>query len=95
MLRNSKGRMMTESILNGADAVDLILSKELDVVILDIVMPRLNGTEVLQKLNSIQMKKKPLSIIRCERIMEKIEVEKFMIIQTNRPTNIRILRPLH
>lgn len=49
--------------LNGAEAVDLIIAKEPDVVILDIIMPKLNGTEVLEKINARQIKKKPLIIM--------------------------------
>lgn len=62
-LNYQNGIEVVGTALNGIDALDLILSKEPDVVILDIVMPRLNGTEVLQKLNSIQMKKKPQFIM--------------------------------
>lgn len=48
---------------NGLGVVDLIISKEPDVVVLDIIMPQLNGIEVLEKVNSIQLKKKPLFIM--------------------------------
>jgi len=48
---------------NGVDAIDLIISKEPDVVILDIIMPQLNGIEVLEGINSTQLKKKPLFIM--------------------------------
>jgi len=48
---------------DGIDALDLISSKLPDVVILDIIMPHLDGLGVLEKLNSMKLEKIPKIII--------------------------------
>lgn len=60
---------------NGVDAVDLIISKEPDVVILDMIMPKLDGVGVLKKVKTIQMRKKPQYIILSAVGNEKITRE--------------------
>ena len=44
---------------DGLEVIDLIESKFPDVVILDIIMPHLDGLGVLERLNSMQMEKVP------------------------------------
>lgn len=39
-----------DAVYDGADALDYGLSENYDVIILDIMMPKLNGLEVLEKL---------------------------------------------
>lgn len=48
---------------NGLKALELITSLEPDVVILDIVMPKLNGIDVLKKVREADMIKKPRFIV--------------------------------
>lgn len=48
---------------NGIDALDIIIHENPDVVILDIVMPRLDGLGVLQRLNEFHMEKKSKFIV--------------------------------
>jgi two-component system response regulator (stage 0 sporulation protein A) len=48
---------------DGVEALDMIVAKTPDIAILDIIMPHLDGLGVLEKLNSMQMKKRPLFII--------------------------------
>ncbi len=48
---------------DGNEAIDLITSKTPDIAILDIIMPHLDGLGVLEKINSMSMKKRPLFII--------------------------------
>ena len=54
---------IVETANNGYDAIRLITEKEPDVVVLDIVMPDLDGLCVLEKINTINLKKKPHFII--------------------------------
>ena len=48
---------------DGNEACDLIATKQPDIAILDIIMPQLDGLGVLEKLNSMSLKKRPLFII--------------------------------
>jgi two-component system response regulator ArlR len=41
-----------DAVYNGADALDYGLSQNYDVIILDIMMPKMNGLEVLEKLRN-------------------------------------------
>ena len=48
---------------NGEEAVDLIISKEPDVVLLDLVMPVRDGLGVLEKIQTLKLNKKPSFIV--------------------------------
>jgi two-component system response regulator (stage 0 sporulation protein A) len=48
---------------NGCDAIDMIALKQPDIVILDIIMPRLDGIGVLKKVHDMDNPKKPLFIM--------------------------------
>lgn len=48
---------------NGSDAINIITETTPDVVIMDIVMPMLDGIGVLEKLKSYKMHKEPIYII--------------------------------
>lgn len=48
---------------DGVEAYDMIVEKYPDVVILDTIMPRLDGLGVLEKLHSTSMKKSPICIM--------------------------------
>lgn len=48
---------------DGLEAIDLLLEKQPDVLILDIIMPHLDGLGVLERLNSINLEKIPRIII--------------------------------
>lgn len=48
---------------DGLEAVDLTLKFQPDVIILDIIMPQLDGLGVMEKLNSIGLQKVPKIII--------------------------------
>ena len=48
---------------DGKQAVDMILNTNPDIVLLDIIMPQLDGLGVLEKVINSNMPKKPLSII--------------------------------
>lgn len=48
---------------DGNEACELIAEKMPDIAILDIIMPNLDGLGVLEKIRSMQLKKRPLFII--------------------------------
>lgn len=49
---------------DGLQALELIHKKEPDVVLLDLIMPKLDGLEVMQKINTeVNLKKKPEFIV--------------------------------
>ncbi|GAE24616.1 stage 0 sporulation two-component response regulator [Halalkalibacter wakoensis JCM 9140] len=47
------------SAYNGQECLTLIEEKEPDVLILDIIMPHLDGLAVLERINKLNLKKKP------------------------------------
>ena len=48
---------------DGLEALDMIAGKMPDIAVLDIIMPHLDGLGVLEKVNSLGLKKRPLFII--------------------------------
>jgi two-component system response regulator (stage 0 sporulation protein A) len=48
---------------NGFEAIEMITSKQPDIVILDIIMPRLDGIGVLKRIHATYMEKRPLFIV--------------------------------
>ncbi len=48
---------------DGIEAVEMITRIRPDLVILDIVMPKLDGLDVLERINSLHMDKKPQFIM--------------------------------
>ena len=47
-----KNRYSVESVFNGEEALDYLEYDEYDLIILDIMMPKINGFEVIKKLRS-------------------------------------------
>lgn len=60
---------------NGLEACDVIVESNPDVVVLDVIMPHLDGIGVLEKLNQTSMDKRPvfvmLSAVGQDKITEK------------------------
>ena len=54
---------IADCVYNGKDAIKAIAEKEPDAVILDLVMPYYDGYEVLDKLFTLGLKKKPYVIL--------------------------------
>ena len=48
---------------DGAEAIELIQETEPDIIILDMVMPKLDGFGVLKKLKNLELRKKPKVIM--------------------------------
>ena len=48
---------------DGEEALEKIISEKPDIALLDIIMPHLDGLGVLERLNEVEMDKKPMCII--------------------------------
>jgi|NGEPerStandDraft_9_1074522.scaffolds.fasta_scaffold18600_1 two-component system response regulator (stage 0 sporulation protein A) len=48
---------------DGYEAIELITEKNPDIVILDVIMPHLDGIGVLEKVNELELKRKPQFIM--------------------------------
>ena len=57
---------------DGKQAVEMILNTEPDVVLLDVIMPHLDGIGVLEKITAANMKKHPICIMLSAVGQEKI-----------------------
>lgn len=75
MIANDKELELVGQAGNGEEIYDIIKNKEPDVVLLDIIMPKMDGLSVMEKVNQDQsMKKHPsfiiISAVGQERITE-------------------------
>jgi two-component system response regulator (stage 0 sporulation protein A) len=57
---------------DGKEAYEMILETQPDVVLLDVIMPKMDGIGVLEKLSHSQLEKKPLCIMLSAVGLEKI-----------------------
>jgi two-component system, response regulator, stage 0 sporulation protein A len=48
---------------DGLEAVEMITERMPDIVVLDLIMPNLDGIGVLEKLSTVQLERKPLFIV--------------------------------
>ena len=75
-LLNQRDIVVTGIAKDGIEALDLIQEKEPDLVILDIIMPHLDGLGVLEKLNNMNLNKMPrviiLSAVGQDKITQKV-----------------------
>ena len=62
-LENEEDMEVVGMAKDGNEAYEMILEKEPDVVLLDVIMPHLDGLGVLEKLNSTKLNKFPLCIM--------------------------------
>ena len=62
-LSSQKDIIITGIAKDGVEALELIKNKKPDLVILDIVMPHLDGLSVLEKLNSMNIQPMPRVIV--------------------------------
>ncbi len=86
---------------NGREACSMIQTKEPDVVILDVIMPHLDGIGVLEKINTINLKKRPvfimLSAVGQDKITQKalnLGAEYYIIKPFDMETLIKRIRQL-
>jgi len=62
-LGNQEDMEVVAIVKDGEEAIDLISAKSPDIVLLDVIMPHLDGIGVLEKLNVIKLNKKPICIM--------------------------------
>ncbi|MBS4839295.1 MAG: sporulation transcription factor Spo0A [Clostridium sp.] len=62
-LLNQKDIVVTGIAKDGREALELIVERKPDLVILDIIMPHLDGLGVFEKLNTMDLEKTPRIII--------------------------------
>lgn len=62
-LLNQRDIIVTGIAKDGREALELIEEKEPDLVVLDIIMPHLDGLGVLERLNSMELKKFPRIVV--------------------------------
>ena len=62
-LLNQRDIVVTGVAKDGIEALDLIEQREPDLVVLDIIMPHLDGLGVLERLNNMNLQKVPRVII--------------------------------
>ena len=62
-LKNQEDMVVVGRAKDGNEALDMIPNLMPDVVLLDVIMPHLDGIGVLEKINMIKMNKKPICIM--------------------------------
>ena len=62
-LKNQEDMAVVGRAKDGNEALDMIPNLMPDVVLLDVIMPHLDGIGVLEKLNMIKMNKRPICIM--------------------------------
>ena len=62
-LKNQDDMMVIGRAKDGNEALDMIPNLMPDVVLLDVIMPHLDGIGVLEQINMIKMNKKPICIM--------------------------------
>ena len=101
-LNNEEGIEVVGVANDGKEGLDIILSKEPDIALLDVVMPQMDGIGVLEKIFSLPIKKKPkcvmLSAVGQDCITQKamaIGAEYYMIKPFDLETLVKRIREIH
>ncbi len=59
-LKLNKEGLETRIVLDGAEAIDSLIKEKFDIVLLDLVMPKVDGFKVLEEINKRNIKTKVL-----------------------------------
>ena len=62
-LKNQDDMVVVGRAKDGNEAIDMVSNLMPDVVLLDVIMPHLDGIGVLEKINMIKMNKRPICIM--------------------------------
>ena len=68
-----KERYQVETSLNGSDGLDEALSETYDLVILDILLPGMNGLDVLKEIRQAGLKVPVLLLTARDRVQDKVD----------------------
>lgn len=80
MIEEEKGMSVVGTADNGEDACDMIINKQPDVVLLDVIMPKLDGISVIEKVRQAQAAKQvkePAYIIVTAAGSDRVAAEAF------------------
>ena len=60
---NKDDELHTEySVADGMEALEILKKKKFDAIVLDIIMPKMNGIELLQEMNRLELKPKVIIV---------------------------------
>ena len=91
MIENNKEMKLVGKANNGEDMYHLIKEKEPDVVLLDLIMPKLDGLSVMEKINADdQITKRPEFIIVTAVGQERITEDAF-----RKGASYYVMKPFH
>lgn len=62
-IQEQKDMEIVGIVENGEEAINIINKKKVDILLLDIIMPRLDGLGVLERLNIMRTDRKPLCVL--------------------------------
>ena len=62
-LKNQEDMVVVGRAKDGNEALDMVSSLMPDVLLLDVIMPHLDGIGVLEQMNMIKLNKKPICIM--------------------------------
>ena len=62
-LKNQEDMVVVGRAKDGNEALDMVSSLMPDIILLDVIMPHLDGIGVLEQINMIKMNKKPICIM--------------------------------
>ena len=86
-LKNLKAQIITST--NGQQALDIMNATPIDILVLDLKMPKVNGLEVLKKINELEEINTDVVVISGERkLLNKLNLEYYRFI------NCVLLKPI-
>ena len=78
-MKNLKAQIITST--NGQEALDIMKATPIDILVLDLKMPKVNGLEVLKKINELEEINTDVVIITGERkLLNKLNLEYYRFI---------------
>ena len=79
-----------DSCFDGEEALDYIFSVEYDAIILDIMLPKLDGFEVLKKARAKGIKSPVLFLTARERVEDRVKGLDFSVLSGSTVTVVKI-----